>query len=670
VRRLGGLIALLFLVVPTGPARAQDEGSVSLKLVRQTSFATTEDLFKVRVAAANSTDQVLRDLALRVTVFPPARSRSAYAEAIEFDGPFFLEPTTQPVEGTVEPDSTRLLPLVGLDLHEVALSEENVLLPVKVELLSGGIPLALLRTAAVFIEQEPFVPLNVGLTVVLDAPLRMLPDGTFVDGALEDEVTSGGSLEVLVSALEGASFRVTVVVSPVLLEQLRQMSDGYRILIGELEVLVDDEDPPPQSAASMLERIREIAARPATELVAMPYAAPSVPSLTIPQLGEDLQAQISRGRRTVTEILGVAPSETLFHPPGGAISDASVEALADVGMETLLLDQESVEPLQDADFSPPSIALVEAGPTREVRAIVPDPGVAARMQELPEDPRLRAQRLIGELSAIYFEFPSDDRGVAILIDGGEPPGLRFLSSLVRALTALPDRVAWLRPVDASRLLTTIDPELEEPPRRQLNPSPGPRFSATFLSEMAGTQEALQQFAAVAGAEAPLLERLRILRFTAESRWLLHDEGVALRYLRASRNGVEREFAKIEAPPPTPVTLTSNGGPIPVTIRTDADYPMRIRIELHSSRPLEFIGGSSREVTLSRTEQLYTFRVRAQTTGRFPVQIQVKTPIGELITESQIVIRSTAYNQVALIVTIGAALFLAAWWGRRFLPRRS
>ena len=43
--------------------------------------------------------------------------------------------------------------------------------------------------------------------------------------------------------------------------------------------------------------------------------------------------------------------------------------------------------------------------------------------------------------------------------------------------------------------------------------------------------------------------------------------------------------------------------------------------------------------------------------------------GDTIAEATMVIRSTAYNRVALIFTIGAALFLLLWWGRRFLPRR-
>jgi hypothetical protein len=52
-----------------------------------------------------------------------------------------------------------------------------------------------------------------------------------------------------------------------------------------------------------------------------------------------------------------------------------------------------------------------------------------------------------------------------------------------------------------------------------------------------------------------------------------------------------------------------------------------------------------------------------------VQIQLLTPDGQtqLGPPAQLIVRSTAYNRVALVLTIGAALVLLALWGRRFMP---
>jgi hypothetical protein len=670
VRRLGALIVLALLLVPAAPARAQDDAAVRLKLLRQTSYTTPEDPLKIQVAVENGTDEALSDLSLRVSVYPEVQSRSDYAQSLETDLTFPEASTdpTVPVRGAVEPAASRALPPASLELAFLAGFVDNGLFPVKVELLSGGTVLAVIRSSVVFLEEEPKVPLNVSLAFVLDAPVYVLPNGSFMEGALAEELAEDGPLEPVLRTLEDRPFKVTLVLGPLLLDQLRSMSDGFRLDQGGVVRVVGPDEEPARRAAAMLDRIRAVASLPDTEVVALPYASPSVPSLAIPELGEDLRAQLSRGRRVVSETLGVTASETILRPPGGALSEPAVSALSEVGVETLLLDADSVEPRLGSILTPPPIGALPAGSGGTMNGLLPDATVDDRLDDFPDDPRLRAQRVLGELSAIYFERPSDDRGVSVLIEHPSTLGPEFLSTLVAPLTRVPDEVAWLRPAKASRLLTTIGPEETGPSRRELDPSPGAKFSDAFLAEMALTQTALQEFAAVAGDRGALLERLRELRFTAESRWLLRDEELAFDYLRAVRGAVQQEFAKIEPPAPTTVRLTSRNGQIPLTIHSRAEYPMRVALVLRSSR-LQFVGGPRREVTLDQPAEQVTFNVVAQTTGRFQVEVLVETPEGGPIADSSIVVRSTAYNRVALIVTIGAALFLAAWWGRRFLPRR-
>ena len=55
-------------------------------------------------------------------------------------------------------------------------------------------------------------------------------------------------------------------------------------------------------------------------------------------------------------------------------------------------------------------------------------------------------------------------------------------------------------------------------------------------------------------------------------------------------------------------------------------------------------------------------MQTRTTGTFPLTITVTTADGRyLIQRTQITIRSTALNGVGLVLTIGAAAFLALWW---------
>jgi hypothetical protein len=67
----------------------------------------------------------------------------------------------------------------------------------------------------------------------------------------------------------------------------------------------------------------------------------------------------------------------------------------------------------------------------------------------------------------------------------------------------------------------------------------------------------------------------------------------------------------------------------------------------------------------------TLRLKAslRSTGRFPVRVLMVSPSGRMIGETTLVVRSTAYNRIALLITIGAALVLLLVWARRFVPGR-
>jgi hypothetical protein len=80
---------------------------------------------------------------------------------------------------------------------------------------------------------------------------------------------------------------------------------------------------------------------------------------------------------------------------------------------------------------------------------------------------------------------------------------------------------------------------------------------------------------------------------------------------------------------------------------------------------------SQEVVLGPGDtQTLTFPVDLKTTGRFPVLIQVAAPGGRVVNESSVVVRSTEYSRIALIITIAAAAVLVLLWARRFLSRRT
>jgi hypothetical protein len=652
------------------PAAAQEEAAVRLVLVDQTPFATESDPFEVRVRAANGSSTRYEDLSLAVTVWSAARTRSDYAQVLD-QGPLSpLGIKVFPIRGALGPGATRSFDAEWERLAFLVARNENALYPVTIELRSADARLAEIRSSLVFVIEPILAPLDVAACFVLDAPVRLRADGTLLDTELVEQILPGGRLDVIVGALEDTDAPTTIAVSPLLLEVLADMRDGFRVAAGPSAEERPADDPAAAAAGRLLDRIGEMARRTATtELVALPYASPSVPSIVEAGMDEDLEVQIGRGRQVVESLLGVAPSHTIFRPPSSALSEASLDELAEIlsedgTTEALLVDADVFRSPPQFPITPHGAAQVAGG---SLTAVTPDPVVEGRTEAAAQDPALAGVWTLGELSAIYFERPSIPRGVAVVFGEGDRPPGRFLRVFLDGLEVR-SGVRWLRGVKATRVAVGQPPP-DDPtePRELQEASRAPGFSPAMVAELERGRADVTALASMAN-ESPLLDQLRRGLLLAESRYLAGHEPDRLALISSVRTAVATELEKIHPPLASSITLTSQGGIIPVTLRNDAGYPVNVRLTLRSTR-LSFVGGPTRTVELERPIQQFVFPVRAQTTGRFPVRVEVATPGGVSIGSSRIVVRSTAYNRVALLVTIGAALFLALWWGRRLLSRR-
>jgi hypothetical protein len=670
MRRLSALVMVVLATLAVTPSEAQEEPAVRLLLVGQTPFATAEDPFQVEVRATNPSTTPFEDLSLAVTVWSAARTRSDYAQVLD-EAPFSpLGVKVFPLQGALEPGATRSFTAEWERLAFLVQRAENALYPVTVELRSADARLAELRSALVFVVDPPLAPLDVAACFVLDAPVRIRADGALIDTEIAEQILPGGRLDVIVGALEDTSASVTVVVSPLLLEALADMRDGFRVATGEVVEERPPDDPTAVAAGDLLDRIAEVARRTATtELVALPYASPSVPSMIEAGLEEDLAVQIERGRAVAEGVLGVAPSQTIFRPPSSALTDDSLLELSrilseDGTTESLLVDADAFQP-------PAGLAMTRHGATPvadgSMTAVTPDPVVEERTAAADQDPALSAMWTIGELSAIYFERPSIPRGVAVVFGEGERPPGRFLRVFLDGLEVR-SGIRWLRGVKATRVAVGQPPPDDPTEPRELQvASRAPGFSSAVVAGLEEGRDDVDALGSMA-EQSPLLDQLRRGLLLAQSRYLAGHEVDRLSLIGSVRTAVATELDKIHPPRASSITLTSQGGIIPVTLRNDAGYPVRVQLTLRSTR-LRFVGGPSRDVRLERPVQQFVFPVRAQTTGRFPVRVELETPDGVPIGSSRIVVRSTAYNRVALVITTGAALFLALWWGRRLLSRR-
>jgi hypothetical protein len=377
-------------------------------------------------------------------------------------------------------------------------------------------------------------------------------------------------------------------------------------------------------------------------------------------LGRDVGIQLARGREVVGAFLQTTPVPGVLRPPGSALDDTTLRGIAALGITTLLLGPITVERApQPLDLAGPATASLAEG---ALTAITADPSTDAVIAVIaPEDPVRAAQAALGELATIWLERPGESRGVALMLGEDLPTPGPFFVPLARGISGAP----WLSTASPTELLASFPP-LE--PSQIAIPSVR-RFTGTYIAELKQARRRVDTLRSMLPPESEEPARLETMLLLAQARQYLSEPDDGLAFIGAVRSEADTILDSVTLDTVSTITLTSeSGGGIPVTVTNGAAETLLVSVRLVSqhlretlSADLELAPGASETVR---------FQPQLRSTGRFEVRVQLLSPSGTRIEQVDIRVRSTEYNRIAIVITIGAALVLLALWARRFLPRRS
>jgi hypothetical protein len=525
---------------------------------------------------------------------------------------------------------------------------------------------AVVDTAMIFLVRDPEVPLLISTTIELTAPIAFDPDGMLVDRDFEASVAPTGSLGAEVSALarlarEQQISPVDLVVQPSLLDQLSRMADGYERADGSR---VPAGEGGAAHADSLLTELRQTVASPSIHVTAMPFSAPTIPSLLASGLAADLAAQQAAGLAMVQQVLGMDPSPTVIRPPEGALDDAAVSALAALGASTILGDADTVErPPQPNEFAPPPTAALAVG-GQTVDLVLPDAGTQALLSQAGflTDPVRAAQATLGELATIWQEapVPSSPRGVSVLLPAGAPA--RFWGAFLGRLASVP----FLRPVAAADLVAQIPPPAA--PSAIVSP-PTDRFSPEYVENLKHARRDLLALRSMLVEPTPLPDRLGRDLLYAESGEYLGNETAGRAWIDHVNQVTHDVFSRAVPDTSQVFTFLSDTASIPLRMGDPGALPIRFTLQLRSNR-FRFPGGDLQTVTLTQPNQIVTFDATALASGQGTIQVVLRAPSGRAIRQTTLNVSSRSVNRIALLVTGAAALVLVGLWSRRLVKRRT
>ena len=285
-----------------------------------------------------------------------------------------------------------------------------------------------------------------------------------------------------------------------------------------------------------------------------------------------------------------------------------------------------------------------------------------------EDPELQAQELVAQLAVIQGEAPERTRGVVFGAARGQDLSWNVLAETLALLESHP----LVRLATVTDVFDDVEPAREPPGgpvvQRDLRPAPGPDLG-DYPTRLAGLRARIASFSQMAQQSDGLLASWEQRLLVSGASELTPAERDA--YLATIDATINRRLAAIQSPPKQSVTLTSNEGDIPFTIRNQLRQPVKVTLELEGTSLLEFAGGERRldRIIETGTHQIL-LPVHTRSPGVSPVTVRVTSPDGGLlVTTSRVTVRSTAVSGIGYVLSVGAALFLLVWWFRHWRRAR-
>lgn len=650
------------------PLPAVGAVALSARLVDFTPWLEPGGTLRAALSVTNTGSDAATQLQVGIQIHEGIDTRSQLERSFAGSLGPLVGSDTIPVDAQIDPGATQVI-TVEKPLAEIRFfsgTPDDRAYPVRMVVKSGRINSLPVDTHMIFFSRPAPVPLAVVVAIPLHAPAIHSVDLQVASDSSARALTDG-RIPALLEALENRpDASVALSASGLLLDSLADLADGYR-LAGQDETVGAD-SPVASSAATTLGRIRAIAARPGTQSVVSPYAQPNLVWLSSSGLGARAVAQIREGTKRMRESITDNPSGWLLAPMG-VIDEPVLTLLKRSGTSGVIVSSSAI-PATRSNFTRTAPVEIRTGGEALMPGLVTDAGLDLRLRSDPGlAPVVARQRFLAETATIMVERPSERRVVAISAPANWAPDRVLVDGILLALAQSP----WMRSITPDEALSQVPPTssvglLEDERILDAIAEPPPDSYAEALER---ALEAIAQYSDLGPPPGRLAELEHRLMIAESSDWWgsRRVQSRGLTYASAVESKVRREFSKIKAPSPQTITLTSRNGVIPLVISTQTDYPIQIVIKLESDK-LRFPNGT--EITTALEPPARTIQVAAvaKSSGTFPVQVVISTPGGNLeLSSSRIVVRSTAYNVVAVAITAGAGMFMVLGWLVAAIRRR-
>ena len=657
------------------PTAADPTGSVLAVVVdRITPIAPQPgDTLRISGKLLNSSDSVLTKISARLGISAsPLEKRAQITQQSELElNPeaepidYFLDKTKVSISDALQPGDGANFE-VSIPVNDLPLERDGVY-ALMVEVLgadgSGNV-----RRQGGFRTFMPWMGLDsnpidlVWLWPLIDYPAQEA-NKILLNDKVPRSLAPGGRLDSLLTVGANNADKVSWVADPQLLQVSQDMARGYQVRNGQSLSVGDLSTESGQwisrltdalLASQDLDSVKS-GKNDRLPLWVTPYADIDAGAVIEAGMGTNVVRSTTMASSVASNVLGQVVSETLYWAPSGRLNKETGDLLASSGVRTVILRANALPPSQPNTLS---TGLGVLGTTYGgMDAVLVDPGLSTTLglnQSSQSNAILMRQRFLAE-TALMSQLIREDAPSRMIVAGPRDirwnPSPQALSALLGATGSVP----WLQSASLSDLLAENSTTIARKRGGYGPKSQKAELPTAYLKKVKRASGELAALTAVLdnplGITRPYAEA--ILR-AQSSAWRV-DPATGEELISSITASLQDQTDKVYALSQGTITLSGEGGLVPVTIANDLDRSVTIGVQLRGDPSARLESDPLYEITIEPGKKVSVELEATIVGGRtLSAGVQLLTPEGQKFGRvAQIELVSTAYARAAGWV-IGAA----------------
>jgi len=415
-----------------------------------------------------------------------------------------------------------------------------------------------------------------------------------------------------------------------------------------------------RAAATGLARVRAaLAGESNRQVMATPFVPLDVPSLEAAGNAGSVVPDLRAGSDSVESVLGVVPDpRTVLIDP---VDAGALTIARDAFAQRFVLLETAVVPVAHVLTPARPFGLSSNG---RVYSVASSNDFVDQLLVAPGSRAERAQRFLAGLSLIALEAPSSPRGIVVATPQNWNPDPALIGIVLSGLHDNPfvnattlDGYFAAAPPDTddngAPIVTTLEPIHARPP-------------TITAGQLADARQSLASFQSLVGPDDPrVIEGAHAILIAPSSAL---DSATAANELRGIDRAASQFLSSISTSGRS-ITLTSRTARIPISFINGTGQRVRVNVHLASTK-LTFPAGADQTIELPPHNTTLRFLVEARTSGTFTMRVTLTTADDRFtIGTTLITVRSTVFSSIGVLLTVGALVFLAVWWGNHIWRSR-